>query len=233
MSRGGTRHSLEQRLEIVTKYLSGQDSVTQLSNDYGVSESAIKSWYHKYESKGIDGLKKTHKNKKYDPKFKLEMVHKVLSGELGLCECCREFNLPSPSMLSNWVKHYNSGKDFKANNRSYTTMKHKVKAAKTTYDQRLEIVLDTIKNGKDYRLCADKYHVSYSQVYNWVRKYERFGTEGLKDRRGKSLKQQPEEILSAEQKLKLRIQKLEEEKQLLEAENYYLKKVRALGNKKK
>ena len=112
-------------------------------------------------------------------------------------------------------------------------MKHKVKAAKTTYDQRLEIVLDTIKNGKDYRLCADKCHVSYAQVYNWVQKYERSGTEGLKDRRGKSLKQQPEEILSAEQKLKLRIQKLEEEKRLLEAENYYLKKVRALGNKKK
>nr|WP_040468484.1 helix-turn-helix domain-containing protein [Limosilactobacillus gastricus] len=104
MSRGGTRHSLEQRLEIVTKYLSGQDSLTQLSKEYGVSKSALKSWYHRYESKGIDGLRKTHKNKKYDPKFKLEMVHKVLSGEIGLCECCREFNLPSPSILSNWVE---------------------------------------------------------------------------------------------------------------------------------
>ena len=38
MSRGGTRHSLEQRLEIVTKYLSGQwspvNKIDNLNRDF-------------------------------------------------------------------------------------------------------------------------------------------------------------------------------------------------------
>ena len=80
ITRGGTRHSLEQRLEIVTKYLNVEEPLARLSNHYHVSKSTIERWYEKYESNGLDGLKKTHNNKKYDPEFKLEMVHVVLSG---------------------------------------------------------------------------------------------------------------------------------------------------------
>ena len=233
MTRGGTRHSLEQRLEIVTKYLNGEEPLARLSNHYHVSKSTIESWYEKYESNGIDGLKKTHNNKKYDPEFKLEMVHVVLSGEMGIRECCKKNNIPSHSILLKWMKQYNSGKAFKVIHRSDTTMKNKAKAVKTTYNQRLEIVLDAIKNGKDYQFCADKYHVSYSQVYNWVRKYERLGAEELKDRRGKSLKQQPQQILSAEQKIITTKTKIRRRETTSRSGELLSKKLRALGAKRK
>ena len=35
-----------------------------------------------------------------------------------------------------------------------------------------------------YKDTADKYDVSYSQVYSWVRKYDATGEEGLTDKRG-------------------------------------------------
>lgn len=36
----------------------------------------------------------------------------------------------------------------------------------------------------DYKNTAKKYDVSYYQVYNWVKKYEVTGEDGLSDKRG-------------------------------------------------
>ena len=56
---------------------------------------------------------------------------------------------------------------------------------KITMTERKEIVEDCIKNQKNYKETADKYDVSYSQVYNWVKKYDLDGDDGLLDKRGR------------------------------------------------
>jgi transposase len=56
---------------------------------------------------------------------------------------------------------------------------------KTTIEERKEIVAYCIENGRDYKNTAEKYDVSYSQVYSWVRKYDSDGEEGLTDKRGR------------------------------------------------
>lgn len=55
----------------------------------------------------------------------------------------------------------------------------------TTLDERIEIISYCIENAKDYGKAVEKYHVSYQQIYNWVKKYEESGVNGLIDRRGK------------------------------------------------
>ncbi|MGI6772006.1 MAG: helix-turn-helix domain-containing protein [Acutalibacteraceae bacterium] len=42
-----------------------------------------------------------------------------------------------------------------------------------------------LRMAKDYGKAVEKYHVSYQQIYNWVKKYEESGVNGLIDRRGK------------------------------------------------
>lgn len=59
------------------------------------------------------------------------------------------------------------------------------KGRKTTYEERIEIVEYCLKNGKDYTAAAMKYEVSYHQVYDWVKKYNKGGVASLKDNRGK------------------------------------------------
>lgn len=56
---------------------------------------------------------------------------------------------------------------------------------KTTIEERKEIVFYCINNNKDYKGTAEKYNVSYSQVYSWVKKYNSIGEEGLTDKRGR------------------------------------------------
>ncbi|MGB9813665.1 MAG: transposase [Thermovenabulum sp.] len=48
---------------------------------------------------------------------------------------------------------------------------------KTTYDERVEIVKYCIEHQNNYAETAQKYQVSYQQVYTWVSKYENGGNE--------------------------------------------------------
>ncbi|MDR9792619.1 helix-turn-helix domain-containing protein [Aeribacillus sp. FSL K6-2848] len=100
------------------------------------------------------------------------------------------------------------------------------KGRKTTCNERIQIVLDCLGNGKDYKKTAETYEVSYQQVYQWVKKYENGKEEALKDKRGRK---KEEAKLSPEEKMKLEMKKLERENERLRAENLF-KKVR--GNRK-
>lgn len=55
---------------------------------------------------------------------------------------------------------------------------------KTSKNEREEIVAYCLENNRDYKNTAAKFDVSYSQVYNWVKKYEAYGADGLTDKRG-------------------------------------------------
>jgi len=56
---------------------------------------------------------------------------------------------------------------------------------KTTYEERVEIVAFCMDNSKNYHLTAEKFKVSYQQLYGWANKYESTGNEALVDRRGR------------------------------------------------
>ena len=43
------------------------------------------------------------------------------------------------------------------------------KGRKTTLEERIEIVSYCIAHGKDYALTIKEYHVSYYQIYGWLR----------------------------------------------------------------
>ncbi|WP_156655734.1 helix-turn-helix domain-containing protein, partial [Ligilactobacillus agilis] len=58
---------------------------------------------------------------------------------------------------------------------------------KTTFEERLEIIEFLIKHDINYYRTAEKYDVSYAQVYNWYKKYTKSNNdpESLRDNRGK------------------------------------------------
>ncbi|WP_081718047.1 MULTISPECIES: helix-turn-helix domain-containing protein [unclassified Paenibacillus] len=76
------------------------------------------------------------------------------------------------------------------------------KRTKTTFEERIEIVKYTLTHKLDYQKAAEKYDVSYSQVYAWTQKYQSGQEEALRDRRGR---RKPVEELSEQEQLKLRM----------------------------
>ena len=99
------------------------------------------------------------------------------------------------------------------------------KGRKTTQEERVKIVAYCIEHGKDYRLTAETYEVSYQQIYSWVKKYEERGVEGLTDRRGKA---KPESELSEAEILRQENRILQSKIKDQEMEIALLKKLREL-----
>lgn len=162
------------------------------------------------------------KNRIYSIETKEAAVNSYLAGEGSQREICRRYKIRDTHILRDWIKVYNSGKDFKRQHGG-SRMKQ---GRETTQEERYEIVMACIDSGLDYGATAIRYNVSYQQVYTWVRKYKELGKPGLEDRRGQRKKdQQPR---SEKEALEDRIAQLEAENRLLRMERDLLKKVKEL-----
>src|SRR5699024_3138074 len=157
-------------------------SVNAIAKEYDVDKTTIRSWVHKYQADGADGLKAPKKWNRYSIEFKKQAVDCYLNGEGSLRAICAKFNIPNHSVLRKWINLYTSGQEMKSTKERGTMNKGR----KTTLNERLEIVQYTIANDFNYHEASEKYLVSYQQVYSWVRKYQQNGEQGLHDRRGKT-----------------------------------------------
>lgn len=218
------KHTEEQRISAVEEYMKGKGSYVSIAKKYGISKAALQGYVRKAKAEGIDKLRISSKNKKYSQATKLSAVKEYLAGKGSLREICTKYKISDTKILRTWIKWYNSGKDFKEHSSSErgVTMK---KGRKTTLEERTEIVAFCIANGKDYGLAAEKFGVSYQQVYSWVHKYEAKGADGLTDRRGKT---KPESELTETDKLRMENKILQAKIKDQEMEIAILKKLREL-----
>lgn len=177
------KYSEEIKLEIVREYMEGNTSSTALSKKYGCGKRLVHNWLARYKSQGVEAFREKDKNQFYTSEFKRLVVEEYLRGGIGLEPLAIKYNIRSNVQIRNWVKLYNGHKELKSYGMGggiYVT-----KGRKTTYEERIEIVEDCLKNGQDYNATAAKYKASYQQVYSWVNKYNAKGVVALKDKRGR------------------------------------------------
>jgi len=104
-----------------------------------------------------------------------------------------------------------------------------MKARKTTFEERIEIVNYCLENNKDFKETADKYSIPYSLVYQWVKRYESDGKIALGyTRKGPKpkviLPTTPEESAQAEiERLKRELARKELEIEILKKKQYFEK----------
>lgn len=220
-------YSAEKKYEIL-KALGDEYSTHEVASIYKVHYSSILEWKHKFDKYGLEGLKESSTWKKYSKELKLSAVKDYLSGDYSIREITRMYEISDASVLRGWIKKYNSHSELKDTSQGRTSSM--TKGRKTTWEERIQIALDCLGNGKNYQATANTYHVSYQQVYQWVRKYEDGEEEALKDRRGNKKK---EAKLTPEEKTKLQMKKLERENERLRAENLFLKKLEEIERRRK
>lgn len=215
------KNTYETRLRIISEYLNGEKSITQLSSEYHIYPIDLKFMIHQYEKNGIETILHKPKNRSYSKELKEEVVNRYKKGEGSLRDLCIEYNIPSNQTLRKWVKKYNNHielKDYDPKGDVYMAGRRK-----TSFEERIEIVEYCLKHNREYKKAAETYQVSYSQIYQWVKKYELEGQDGLLDRRGK---QKSQENLSEVEKLRKKIDQLEKQLELKDNENTLLKKVK-------
>ncbi|WP_342443303.1 IS3 family transposase [Lysinibacillus sp. FSL K6-0057] len=217
--------SKEEKLEILNFYENSHFTLNEVAELYKVDSRTIKDWQNNYLFFGEESLNRSENHNTYPKEIKLAAVQDYISGSYSLRETVRKYRLSGTSVLRNWIKKYTSHSELKDSSKGMSqTM---TKGRKTTVQERIEIVQACIANEKNYQVTAEQYAISYQQVYQWVKKFEKSGELGLQDRRGRT---KLEEELSTEDKFRLEIQRMERENERLRAENLFFKKVR--GNRK-
>ncbi|WP_369680707.1 IS3 family transposase [Bittarella massiliensis (ex Durand et al. 2017)] len=210
------------RIRAVKEYLEGEGSQEEIAKRYEVDRASLREWIARYQVSG-DSLMWEQKRTRYTEALRSRVVKEYLEGKGSQRELCKKYGISTRRILQGWLMCYNVQEGTqKGGDKGENRMN---KGRKTSLEERIEIVSYCIRNGKNYMKAAEKYKVSYSQVYQWVKKYEEYGANGLLDRRGRR-KQFCE--MSELEKLQAEVRLKEAEVKRLEMENDLLKKLSAL-----
>ena len=164
---------------------------------------------------------------KYSWEFKLECVNKYKNGEYINISGSPSFHNSFMNHVKEWVKNYDDlGID---------GLKHSLNNKDWTPEERFELVAKVLV-GNSIQSVANNAHIDSGQLYQWVRRYNEKGMDGLQCKKGRPTKQfvmkkktkKTKLSISEREELKL----LRERNEYLEMENEYLKKLDALVSKR-
>ncbi len=218
--RGKISPTIKQKA--VMEIESGRLSKSEVARRLCVAGETVRNWLTAYRSEGNAGLECSSKNRIYSLQTKQQAVEAYLTGQYSLQKICEIFKIRSKTQLLNWLKVYNSGRDFKRmSGGSRMKSTHKAKQ-----EERIQIAKECLAAGSNYVEIAKEYGVSYQQARTWTLKYKELGEPGLEDRRGKrKYEQEPRTELEQAQ---IRIAQLEHQLRMAETENHLLKKLKEI-----
>lgn len=218
--------SVENKIVAVNLYLDGKESQRQLATIYDVKLSSVQQWIRNYESMGAEAFTRKG-NKKYSKELKTQAVQDYLAGCGSLDDICKKYGIRSRSKLQNWIKRYNSHEELKSSGTGGSIIM--TKGRKTTFDERVEIVQYCIAHDYNYAETSEKYQISYQQARSYTVKYGSGGVEALRDKRGK--RKNPDEMSELE-KIRAEIKILRAEKERVEMEVSFLKKLEEIERRR-
>lgn len=216
-----------EKITVIEKYLRGEDSLNHLATMHGVHIESVRRWLQIYQSLGPTALHNTSKNTSYSVELKNAAVQDYLAGTGSYMDICKRYGIKSVTQLKNWVMKYNGHERLKASGTGGIPIM--TQGRTTTYDERVEIVKYCLEHGANYAETAQKFQVSYQQVYSWMNKYLNKGVSALFDRRGK---RRAEDEMSEIEKLKAQNKLLEAEIRRKQMEIDLLKKLDELERRR-
>jgi transposase-like protein len=216
-----------EKIAAIEKYLRGEDSLNHIAALLNVNKTSVKQWLQTYKSLGPDGLLNTSKYMSYSGELKTQAVKDYLAGDGSLMEICKRYGIKSTRQLRNWILKYNGHEMLKSSGTGGTPIMTKGRA--TTYDEKVEIVKYCIENQHNFAETAQKFQVSYQQVYSWTNKYLKHGVDALQDRRGK---RKSEDEMSEVDRLKAQNKLLEAEIRRKQMEIDLLKKLEEIERRR-
>ena len=210
----------EERTEAAKACVEGRMSAGEAARRLDVDESQVREWVFRYKAHGAEAFREQERNTVYSSELKAQAVREYVKGNLSQREIAAKYGLRSTSQIRDWIKVYNSGRNFERQMSGGSRMKQ---GRETTQEERIAIVRDCLENGSNFGAAAIKYNVSYQQVYTWVKKFKELGEAGLEDRRGKRIVDQ--EARTELEKAQIEIARLKHELYMTKMERDLLKKL--------
>ena len=130
-----------------------------------------------------------------------------------------KYSITSSSIIREWVRKYNNHIEFEDYDPHPEV--YMADTLKVSKQEKIEIVKWCLEHNRDIKSTAAHFKGNYAQIYQWVKKYELNGEDGLSDRRGK--RKQEDELTEVEI-LKRKLKQSEAEKEEFRKKYELLKK---------
>lgn len=158
------------------------------------------------------------KNRSHTAEFRLKIVKEKLHG-ISIHALSTKWKL-STSIIRKWVDHHQASGALGLLPKSYHYYAIEFKRS----------VIESYHNkGLSLRDCCLAFNIpTQSTIISWLKRYEKFGMEGLKEQHGRPCVMKKDKPATKKGAPITRLEKLEKEILYLKAENDYLKKLDAL-----
>lgn len=218
------KYTFDQKVQACEDYLSGKKSMIEIAKELNMGKcgkTKVRLWIKRYMKDGPSALEERSNNSVYTKEFKLKVIYEYQHGN-SLSELMVKYGIRSDCTIRNWIKKYNRHEEIE----DYTPHPevYSMSARKTTIEERIEIVNWCLEHNKNYKEAASKFNCSYTQVYQWVKKYSENGEDGLSDKRGH---RKSEKELTETDRQERELAKLRKRNEELEMEIKLLKKLNA------
>src|SRR5699024_8082094 len=216
------KHSVKELERYIRMYLEGGWGYQKLCEERGLllSDATFNNIVLRDQEHGLAGIQSKRENNHYSKEFKDSLVEEYMYRGTPVRELARKYNIPAHETVREWIIKYTEGEGLKTY--SPKPEVYTMKSRKVTHEEKLKIVKACLANNLSYKDTAEKYRISYNNIYSWVRKYKVHGPDGLIDGRGRG---KPDKIQTEEEKLRTEIEALKARNEYLETENTALKKL--------
>ncbi len=94
----------EQRVQAIQRYLYGNESMTEISNNIGVTISVLSGWIRLYKIHGVEAFLKSYTN--YPAAFKMDVLTYMNDNGVSSVDAAAIFNISSSGMIRTWKKRF-------------------------------------------------------------------------------------------------------------------------------
>lgn len=165
----------QEMIEVAKLHIEQGRSINSLAKKYGVSRGRVQNWVRKYKQGEKFDSKRISKT--YTKELKQQAVLDYLNNKGSVNSIAEKYGILHLSTFRNWIRKYKQGQELQT---TYGKAQ-KYPWRETTFEERVEIVDFAISQGRDIRLASNKYEIDYSQIYSWLKRFDKEGVEGLRD----------------------------------------------------
>lgn len=97
-----SKFSIEEKLQAVQSYLTGNESLRGIAARIGTEHKSIRKWLALYRAHGMEGLVAQYTN--YTAKFKMDVLRFMNETGSSLLDTAARYNIPTPSTISQWKR---------------------------------------------------------------------------------------------------------------------------------
>ncbi|MGE6515361.1 IS3 family transposase [Lysinibacillus sphaericus] len=99
--------SVEQRIQAVQRYLNGDESMSEIAKDIGVTDRVVSDWIRRYQKNGVEAFLKSYT--KYSADYKMNVLNYMNETGTSSIDTAALFNISSPGMIRNWKLKFEVG----------------------------------------------------------------------------------------------------------------------------